>query len=108
MSGLRPGLVSSSVDSPPGIAEKAWCDEQELFVELTDGRLVRHPLPDFVLATPIARRGACVVEDFGTAIWWPELDEGVGVNWIFGVSEDVIYDIAGFEHGPFPEEDASS
>jgi hypothetical protein len=90
------------------VALRAWCDEQELFVELTDGRLVRHSLPDFVLATPVERRGVCEVEDFGTAIWWPDLDESVGVNWLFNVSEDVIYDLAGFEKGPFPEDDASA
>jgi hypothetical protein len=53
------------------------------------------------------RRGDCEVEDFGTAIWWPDLDEGVGVNWIFGVSEDVIDDLAGFDKGPFSEDEAS-
>jgi hypothetical protein len=83
--------------SPPGLVVKAWCDEREIYVELTDGRLVRHPLPDFVLAAPADRRGPCRVEDFGTTMWWPELEDGVGVNWLFGVSEAVIYDLAGFE-----------
>ena len=106
MSGSSPGVVFSAVDSPPGVAAKAWCDEDELFVELTDGRLVRHALPDFVLAVPADQRGACEVEDFGTAIWWPHLDEGVGVNWLFGVTEDVIYDLAGFQKGPLPEDAA--
>jgi hypothetical protein len=59
---------------------------------------VRHSLPDFVREAPPEKR-RCEVEGFGTAIWWPELDEGVGLNWIFGVSEDVIYDLAGFRKG---------
>lgn len=104
MSGSAPGVVSSASDSAPGVAAKAWYDDRELFVELTDGRLVRHPLPQFVMDAPVGSRGPCEVEDFGTAIWWPQLDEGVGVNWIFGVSEDVIYDLAGFEKWPSPED----
>ena len=106
MSGSAPGVVSSASDSPPGVAAKAWCDDRELFVELTDGRWVRHALPQFVLDTPVDRRGSCEVESFGTAIWWPALDEGVGVNWLFGVSEDVIYDLAGFEKWRSPEDAA--
>jgi uncharacterized protein DUF2442 len=99
MSGAKPGIVSSA-GSAPGLAVRAWCDRDELVVELEDGRIVRHELPDFVKAAATAKR-RCEVEDFGTAIWWPELDEGVGINWLFGVSEDVIYDLAGFEKGPF-------
>lgn len=99
MTGSRTGFVSSAIDSPPGVAAKAWCDDRELFVELADGRLVRSPLPDFVLQVPSEKRGDPEVEDFGTAIWWPRIDEGIGVNSLFGVSEDVIYDMAGFEAG---------
>ena len=104
MSGLRPGVASLAVDNAPGLAAKAWCRGDQLVVELTDGRIVTHALPDFVTAAPEGKRG-CEVEDFGTAIWWPELDEGVGVNWIFGVREAVIEDLAGFEKGPFPEDE---
>lgn len=69
-------------------------------VELIDGRVVSHPLPDFVRVAPVEKR-LCKVQDFGTGIWWPDLDEGVGVNWIFGVPEEVMDDLAGFERGPF-------
>ncbi len=86
-----------AIDSAPGVAAKVWCDDLDMFVELTDGRLVRHALPDFVLAVPVDRRGSCEVQDLGTAIWWPALEEGIGVNWLFGVREAVIYDLAGFE-----------
>ena len=100
MSGSRPGTTSSAVDSEPGLASRAWCDGDQLFVELTDGRIVTHELPDFVRAAPEAQRG-CEVEDFGTAVYWPDLDEEIGVNWIFGVRESVDEDLAGFEKGPF-------
>lgn len=100
MSGSRTGVVSSALGSAPGVAEQAWCDEREVFVELTDGRLVRRELPEWVLAVPADRRGDCVVEDFGTTIWWPKIEDGFVINWLFGVSEDVIYDLAGFTKGP--------
>lgn len=93
-SGSRHGVTSSAAGSPPALAARAWCEDQ-LYVELTDGRIVSHALPDFVLAAPADRR-RCQIEEFGTAIWWPELDEGVGVNWLFGVSEEVIESLAGF------------
>ncbi len=106
MTGSGARIVSLAIDSAPGVAAKAWCDDKDMFVELTDGRLVRHALPDFVLAVPVGERGVCEVEEFGVSIWWPALDDGIGVNWLFGVSEEVIYDLAGFEKGPFPEDAA--
>lgn len=98
-------MSSSAVDSSPGLAARAWCQGDQLYVELTDGRIVTHDLPDFVRAAPPEKR-RCDVEEFGTAIWWPDLDESVGVEWIFGVAEEVIEDLAGFEKGPFPEDEA--
>jgi hypothetical protein len=61
---------------------------------------VEHRLPDWALAAPRAKRMRCVVRGFGTAIYFPDLDEEIGVNEIFRVSEDVMYDLAGFERGP--------
>lgn len=97
-SGSRPGVASSAPKGQPAPAAAAWCEGDELYVELVDGRVVRHPVPDFVRQAPRERR-RCEVEDFGTAIWWPELDEGIGVNAIFGVSEEVIDQLAGFTKG---------
>lgn len=93
-------MTSSALGSEPSLAVSAWCRGDRLYVELTDGRVVTHPLPDWVLAAPPAKR-RCQVEEFGTAIWWPEIDEGIGVNSLFGVSEAVVEDLAGFEPGPF-------
>ena len=100
MSGSTHGTSSLAVDSAPGIARKAWYDAEQLYVELTDGRVVTHELPGFVRDTPPDQRGPCQVEDFGTAIWWPRLGEGVGLNWVFGVRERVIEELAGFAAGP--------
>ena len=89
----------SSLDSAPAPASAAWCSEADLYVELVDGRVVRYELPEFVRDAPWEKR-RCEVEDFGTAIWWPEIDEGIHVSTIFGVGEDVIYQLAGFEKPP--------
>jgi hypothetical protein len=47
------------------------------------------------MARPFEKRLRCQVEGSGTAIYFPDLDEEIGVNEIFGVSEDVLYDVAG-------------
>jgi hypothetical protein len=100
MNGSRPGAASLGVRSAPGLASRAWCEDEQLYVELTDGRVVTHDLPDFVSAVPLTKRGGCEVEAHGTAIWWPALEEGVGLNWVFGVRESVIEDLAGFTVPP--------
>lgn len=98
-------MTSSAAGSSPALAAKAWCDDEQLYVELKDGRIVTHPLPEFVSRVPVDTRGPCEVEDFGTAIWWPNLDDGVGVNWLFGVSEEVIEEMAGFDMRTYTLED---
>jgi hypothetical protein len=40
------------------------------------------------------------VRGFGTAIYFPDLDEEMGVNEVFGVPEDVLFELAGFRKGP--------
>lgn len=97
MSGSRPGSVSSATGSAPAPAAEAWCDDEFLYVRTKDGRVVRTDLPDLVRgATPEQRRN-CRVDEFGVDIYWPDLDEYLGVNSVFDVPEDVIFDLAGFE-----------
>ncbi len=104
MSGSPRGLASSTRGSAPAPAVSARCDGERLFVTLTDGRVAEHPLPEWALARPFEQRLRCRVEGSGTAIYFPDMDEEIGVNEVFGVSEDVLYDLAGFERGPFPED----
>lgn len=61
------------------------------------------PIPDWLRALPVDKRVRCYVRDFGTAIYFPDLDEEMGVNEVFGVPEDVLYELAGFRKGPWPE-----
>lgn len=96
MSGSPYGTASSTTPKAPGLAAAAWCDDEQVCVRLTDGRVECAPLPDFLrVATPEQRR-RCEVEDLGTAIHWPELDEDLGVDWILGVDEDVLLTLAGY------------
>lgn len=108
MSGSGPGATSSAIGSAPAPAAEAWCDDEFIYAKTTDGRVVRRELPDFLRMVTSEQRGNCRVEGFGTAIHWPDIDEWLGVNWLFDVPEDVIYRLAGFDEGPFPEDEPAS
>jgi hypothetical protein len=99
MSGSQHGIVSSARVGEPAPALAARCDGESIHVTLTDGRTVSHPVPDWVRDAPLQQRMNCDVRGFGTAIYWPDLDEEMGVNEIFGVSEDLIDELAGFTKG---------
>ncbi|OGO73384.1 MAG: hypothetical protein A3G84_05095 [Chloroflexi bacterium RIFCSPLOWO2_12_FULL_71_12] len=99
MSGSQRGVSSSVRIGEPAPATAASCDGEQIHVTLTDGRMVSHPVPDWVRRAPLAQRRNCEVQGFGTAIYWPDLDEEMGVNEIFGVPEDLIDELAGFTKG---------
>ena len=99
-SGSPHGMASSGIDSRPAPALSARCDDERVYVRLTAGREVTSPLPEWLRAVPAAKRRRCHVRGFGTAIYFPDLDEEMGVNEVFGVPEDVLYELAGFRKGP--------
>ena len=99
MSGSQHGTASSTRVDRPAPAVAAHCDGESVHVTLTDGRTVPHPLPDWVRNAPLVHRRNCYVRGFGTAIYWPDVDEEMGVNEIFGVPEDLIDELAGFTKG---------
>lgn len=105
MGGSRPGTASSALGSAPAPGADAWCDDEYIYLETTDGRVVRRELPEFLRALTPKQRRNCSVRGFGTEIYWPDIDEALGVDWLFDVPEEVIYDLAGFEKGPFPEDE---
>jgi hypothetical protein len=73
------------------------CDEQRLYVTLTDGREISAPLTlKLQRATPQQRKGGRVA-DFGTALRWDEIDEDLSVAALLGVSEGELESLAGFE-----------
>lgn len=101
-SSSQPG-ANTSARKPAALAVRAWCDDERIYVALTDGRVESAPLtPRLRQATPKQRR-ACRIEDFGTAIRWEEIDEDVGVDYVIGVTEDEMAEVAGFKKG-MPEE----
>jgi hypothetical protein len=70
----------SSDDKPR--ATKAWCDEQNLWVELADGRKVGVPLayfPRLLAATP-QQRGQVLMSGGGSGLHWDDLDEDISVQ----------------------------
>jgi len=79
------------------------CDEKLMYVTLTDGRTVSAPLTDRLLIATQKQRDKGRVVGWGTELRWTELDEFVGVNYVLGVSEDEIDELAGFTRGTPPK-----
>lgn len=62
-------------------ASKVWCDDDNLWVALQDGRQVSAPLaffPRLLKATP-SQRNNFEISGGGTGIHWDELDEDISV-----------------------------
>jgi Protein of unknown function (DUF2442) len=88
----------ASLTRPPALAADVRVTEAQLTVTLTDGRKISAPLAEFPLleaATP-AQRANWQITDFRTAIWWPEIDEEIGLAGLLGVSETALEEAAGF------------
>ena len=98
MSSSRPG-VSISGRGRPALAVAARCDDDELVVELSDGRTVRVPLTERLRAATPEQRRDCRIEDFGAVIRWDALDEDVSVAGLLGVAEDDVLALAGLRPG---------
>lgn len=81
-----------------GVAVAVRCDDDRLYVTLSNGRVLGAPLaafPRLASATP-RQRSKAVIEAFGTSVHWPEIDEDIGVNQLLGVSEEQLARFAGF------------
>lgn len=82
----------------PALAASVRVTGSRLAVELTDGREISAPLSEFpqlVAATP-EQRANWEITAFGTAIYWPDLDEEVGLAGLLGVPETLLEEAAGF------------
>jgi hypothetical protein len=63
-------------------AIRTWCDADNLWVVLADGRQLSIPLsyfPRLLNATEAARR-ACIISGGGTGLHWEALDEDISVE----------------------------
>ena len=79
------------------LAVAVRCDDERIHVTLDDGRELSMPLTPILKAASRAARRNCIVEDYGTALHWPDADEDVGVDYILGVPEADLLDLAGFK-----------
>ncbi len=82
----------------PALAADVRVSDSRLTVQLTDGREVSVPLSEFaelVAATP-EQRANWEITSLGTAIYWPDLDEELGLAGMLGVSETALEEAAGF------------
>jgi hypothetical protein len=76
-------------------ATGARITDERLVVELWNGNEVNVPLAiswRLMAATP-AQRENYVLEDRGTAIRWPEVDEDIGVAFLLGLPERVLEEL---------------
>ena len=85
-------------DTRLGLATAVRCVDRWLIVTLSSGGEIRVPLanyPRLMSATPDQRRNV-QIEAAGTSIYWPDVDEDVGVAQLLGVSEEDLFRFAGF------------
>lgn len=91
----------------PALAAKVRVTGPRLSVELTAAREISVPLaefPELVAATPKQRDNWEIVA-FGTAIYWPDIDEEIGLAGMLGVPETLLEEAAGFTNHPAPSDD---
>lgn len=82
----------------PALAADVHVTDERLSVLLTDNREVSVPLsefPELARATP-EQRANWEITSFGTAIYWPDIDEEFGLAGMLGVSESALEEAAGF------------
>jgi hypothetical protein len=70
----------------------------QLTVTLTDGREISAPLAEFPLlqSASSVQRANWQITDLRTAIYWPDIDEEIGLAGLLGVSETALEEAAGF------------
>jgi hypothetical protein len=85
-------------DSRLGLATAVRFEGDVLVVALSNGRDVSSAVADYplLMAATAGQRANYEISPFGTSIHWPEVDEDIGVNYLLGVTEDELYDFAGF------------
>lgn len=91
----------------PALAADVRVTEALLTAVLTDGREISVPLTEFpeLLAANPDERANWQITDFGTAIYWPDIDEEFGLAGMLGVPETLLEEAAGFTiHNREPSE----
>ena len=94
---LKPRGSASLRAKGAALAASVRCDDKRIYVAFDDGREVSKPLLPFLREASARERRNCRITDYKTAIYWPDLDEQVGVDWILDVPEDDVLELAGFK-----------
>lgn len=73
--------------------------DAEVVATFADGRIIGLPLDEhrWLRDASEAVRRHWTIDEFGTDVWWPDLDEGIGLWTFLGVDEDLVYRAAGFK-----------
>ena len=81
------------------VIERVSCDGEHVYVHLVDGRELGIPLAwsERLTNATAEQRDNYRIEEFGSAIHWPDLDEDIGLATFLGISEDVLYEALGFD-----------
>ena len=79
------------------LATSVRFDDRRLYVKLASGAEIGAPLSDFprLVKASDAQRRDYRMEERGTGIHWPQLDEDIGVAGLLGLPEQVVEDAVG-------------
>jgi hypothetical protein len=93
--------MSSSTSSSltrAAFAADVHATDKQLTVTLTDGREISVPLAEFAFleSATAEQRANWKIVDRRTAIYWPDLDEEIGLAGLLGVSETALEEAAGY------------
>ena len=78
------------------LAMRAWCDEDDLWVELDDGRKIGVPLAYFprLLHASSAQRNVLEMVGCGQSLRWPEIDEDISIeSLVLGVGDQTVLEM---------------
>ncbi len=72
-------------------------DDERLYVRLANGSEISASLADFprLRDATSEQREDYILEERGTAIHWPQVDEDIGLAGLLGIPEQVIEDLVG-------------
>lgn len=90
-------MSGSAIDKRLATARQVEVGPDKLTVHLSDGRQLHLRFADYRFlrdAAPGARR-ACIIDERGTVLFWPELREGISLAGLLGVSEAELEEFAG-------------
>lgn len=82
-------MSGSATDRQLAVAKGLEVTDEVVRVQMSDGRELRVQIADidFLRRATRAQRARGIVDENGTVLWWPELEDGISVAGLLGVSE---------------------